>query len=97
MFYHIPINDEALQGLGGKRGIYFRETGNKDQMLRGTGEQKQNWGTGNITKYFFLFWEQGNKPINWGGQGNKPVRAEMIQGLNCLFSGHMIQNFESSN
>ena len=47
-------------GTGEKRYLFQR---NKGQMLRGTGEQRQNWGTGNIRKQIFDFggtWEQAN-------------------------------------
>ena len=52
-----PIG-EALSGdLGnrGKRVFISGEQGNKGQILRGTGKQRQYWGTGNIRKQIFDF------------------------------------------
>ena len=49
---------EALPGVWGnrgKRGFISGEQGNKGQILRGTGEQRQYWGTGNIRKQIFDF------------------------------------------
>ena len=37
----------------GEKGYLFQ--GNKGQILRGTGEQRQYWGTGNIRKQIFNF------------------------------------------
>ena len=56
------------RGLGeqGKRGIYFR----------GTGEQRQYWGTGNIRKQIFDFWvtrEQANLFQGNKGTGTAPL------------------------
>ena len=45
------------------------EQGNKGQFFRGTGEQRQYWGTGNIENEFSIFEEQGNKPIYFRGIG----------------------------
>ena len=53
--------------------------------MRGTGEQRQYWGTGNIRKQFFEFWgtgEQGNL-----FQGNKGTGTPLGGPHNCqLFS-----------
>ena len=49
---------EALPGVLGNRGtsqFISGERGNKGQILRGTGEQRQYWGTGNIRKQIFDF------------------------------------------
>ena len=46
--------------------IYFRGT-NKGHILRGTGEQRQYWGKGNIRKQFFFGGEQGNKLLYFRG------------------------------
>ena len=43
------------------------ELGNKGQILRGTGEQRQYWGTGNKENKFSILGEQGNKPIYFRG------------------------------
>ena len=58
------------QGFWGteEKGYLFQ--GNKGQILRGMGEQRQYWGTGNIRKQIFDFWgtsqfisrEQGPPP-----------------------------------
>ena len=37
------------------------EQENKGQILRGTGEQRQYWGTGNIRKQIFDFWGTGEQ------------------------------------
>ena len=68
----VLITEEALPGALGNRGkrvFISGGQGNKDQILRGNGEQRQYWGTGNIRKQFIDFWEtreqvnliQGNK------------------------------------
>ena len=49
---------EALRGVLGKRGkraFISGEQGNKGKLLRGTGEQRQYWGTGMIRKQIFDF------------------------------------------
>ena len=51
-------NIEALPGFFWKRGkrvFISGEQGNKGQILRGTGEQRQYWGTGNIRNQIFDF------------------------------------------
>ena len=74
---------QGLWGTG-EKGHLFQ--GNKGQILRGTGEQKQYWGTVNIRKQIFAFGEQGNKPIYFRGTGtpwevlNGPVNAHLISG-----------------
>ena len=76
-----PHINEALLGVLGNRGIrafISGEQGNKGQILRGTGEQRQYWGTGSIRKPIFDFGGtgelanlfQGNK-----GTGTPPGRA----------------------
>ena len=78
---------EALPGVlenRGKRVFISGEQGNKGQILRGTGEQRQYWGTGNIRKQIFDIWGtgeqanlfQGNKgtgTLPWGGGGGAPL------------------------
>ena len=61
---------EALPGVLGNRGtraFISGEQENKGQILRGTGEQRQYWGKGNIENKFSIFGEQGNKPIFFRG------------------------------
>ena len=51
-----PDTYEALPGVWGNRGkrvFISGEQGNKGQILRGTREQRQYWGTGNIRKQIF--------------------------------------------
>ena len=65
-------NSEALPGVLGNRGtrvFISGEQGNKGQILRGTGEQRQYWGTGNIRKQVFDFWGTGEQANLF--QGNK--------------------------
>ena len=76
--------NEALPGVLGNRGkrvIISGEQGNKGQILRGTGEQRQYWGTGNIRKQFFDFGgtgEQANLFQGNKGTGTHPGRASEI-------------------
>ena len=61
---------EALPGVWGNKGIYFRGTGEQRPNFegnRGTGEQRQYWGTGNIENKFLILGEQGNKPVYFSG------------------------------
>ena len=65
-------NLEALPGVLGNRGkrvFISGEQGNKGQILRGTGEQRQYWGTGNIRKQIFDFWGTGEQANLF--QGNR--------------------------
>ena len=61
---------EALPGVFGNRenrAFFSGEQGNKGQILRGTGDQRQYWGAGNIRKQISIFGEQGNKSIYFSG------------------------------
>ena len=60
---------EALPGVLGTRGNRAFISGNKGQILRETGEQRQYWGTGNIRKQIFDFWGTGEQANLF--QGNK--------------------------
>ena len=82
---------EALPGILGNRGnraFISWEQGNKGQILRGTGEQRQYWGTENIRKQIFYFWgigEQANLFQGNKGTGTPPPplgRASVV--LYCL-------------
>ena len=53
---------EALPRVSG-------EQGNKSKKLKGTGDQRQFWGTGNIENQDFDFGEQGKMPIFQGNKG----------------------------
>ena len=56
----------------GNRGISHLFQGNKGTSLKlkGTGEQRLFWGTGNIENEDFDFGEQGKMPIFSGEQGD---------------------------
>ena len=72
IFCRLITKDEALPGVLGYRGnraFISGEQGNKGQILRGTGEQRQYWGTGNIRKQIFDFWGTGEQANLF--QGNK--------------------------
>ena len=56
-------------GEQGKRVFISEEQGNKGQIVRGTGEQRQYWGTGNIRKQIFDFGGTGEQANLF--QGNK--------------------------
>ena len=59
-------NTEALPGVlwnKGTRATFSGEQGNKCHKIRGTGEHKQFWGTGNIENQDFVFGEQGHTAI----------------------------------
>ena len=61
---------EALPGVLGNREIrplVSGEQGNKSLKLKGTGEQRQFWGTGNIENQDFDFGEQGKMLIFFRG------------------------------
>ena len=76
---------EALPGVLGNRGtraFISGEHGNKGQFLRGTGEQRQYWGTGNIENKFSIFGEQGNKPIYFRGTREQ---VPPLGGPHCCF------------
>ena len=46
----------------GEQGVKrYSFQGNKCQILRETGEQRQYWGTGHIRKQIFDFWETGEQ------------------------------------
>ena len=69
-FIYLKDIHEARPGVLGNRGMgaYFSgEQGNKDPKMRGTGEQRQFWGTGNIENQDFVFGEQGKKAIYFRG------------------------------
>ena len=53
----------------GEKGYLFQ--GNKGQILRGTGEPRQYWGTGNIRKQIFDFGGTGEQANLF--QGNKGI------------------------
>ena len=78
------MHNEDLPGVLGNRGtraFISGEQGNKGQILRGTREQRQYWGTGNIRKQIFDFWgtgEQANLFQGNKGTGTPPGRASII-------------------
>ena len=80
-------NYEALPGVLGNTGsmaFISGEQGNQGQILRGTGEQTQYWGTGNTRKHILDFWGQGNKPIYFRGTREQvpPPPPPPREGLN---------------
>ena len=71
---NVSANIEALPGFLGNWGIrpfISGKQGNKSLKVKGTGEQKQFWGTGNIENQDFDFWEQGKMPFFPGEQVNR--------------------------
>ena len=82
--HHEKMSLEALLGVLGNRGtraFISGEQGNKGQILRGTGEQRQYWGTGNIRKQIFDFLgtgEQANLFQGNKGTGTPPGRASVF-------------------
>ena len=73
--------NEALPGVLGNRGtkaFILGEQEDKGQILRGTGEQRQYWRTGNIENKVSMLGEQGNKPIYFRGTRQK---APPLEGL----------------
>ena len=60
---------QGFWGTGEKRVFISGEQGNKCQIFRGTGEQRQYWETGNIRKQIFHFWGTGEQANLF--QGNK--------------------------
>ena len=68
---------EALSGVLRNRGIYFRVTGEQRLNFEGPGEQRQYWGTGNIT--FLILGNMGTSQFISGEQGNwyPPGRAAL--------------------
>ena len=62
-FFRQTAKTEALPRVLGNRGIrpfISWEQGNKSLKLKGTGEQRQFWGTGNVENQDFDFGKQGN-------------------------------------
>ena len=79
---------EALPGVLGNRGtraFISGEQGNKGQILRGTGEQRQYLGTGNIRKQIFDFWGTGGQANLF--QGNKGTGTPPLEGLTLSLEG----------
>ena len=56
-------------GTGEQGHLFQGEQGNKGPILRGTGEQRQYWGTGNIENQIFDIWGTGEQANLF--QGNK--------------------------
>ena len=84
IFCRLITKDEAFPGVleyRGNRAFISGEQGNKGQILRGTGEQRQYWGTGNIRKHIFRFLgNRGTSQFISGEQGNRnpPGRASKM-------------------
>ena len=83
------IIDEALPGVLGNRGtrsFISGEQGNKGQILRGTGEQRQYLGKGNKENKFSIFGEQGNNPIYFRGTREQVPPWEGLIGQKYIIS-----------
>ena len=79
----------GILGNRGNRAFISGEHGNKGQILMGTGEHRQYWGTGNIRKQIFDFWGTGEKGNLF--QGNKETGTPW-EGLGItVFSDRMIR------
>ena len=71
-------SSQGFWGIG-ERGHIFQ--GNKGPKLRGTGEQRQFCGPGNIENHDFVLGSRGKRPFISGEQGNwypPPGRAPWI-------------------
>ena len=74
-----PVKSEALPGFWGKREIrafISGKQGNKGQILRETGEQRQYLGTGNIRKHIFDFWGTWEQANLFQGNKGGPQKPE---------------------
>ena len=74
---------EALPGVWRNREIRLfisGEQGNKGLKPKGTGEQRQFWGTGNIVNQDFYFGEQGKMPIFQGNKGTGTFTPKPLGG-----------------
>ena len=79
-------------GNKGKRIFISRELGNKSLKLKGTGEQRQLWGTGNIENQDFDFGEQGKCRFFQGNKGTgTPSRMASI--FQNLIYGEILRDF----
>ena len=75
----------------GETGHLFQ--GNKGQIMRGTGKQRQYRGTGNIRKQIFDFWGTGERANLF--QGNKETGTPW-EGLKNRFMKQQSCRFEST-
>ena len=74
-------NREALPGVLGNRGTracISREQWNKGLILRGTGEQRQYWGTGNKKTNCRFLGNRGTSHFISGEQGNGYPAAKAL-------------------
>ena len=88
------FSNEALPGVLGNRGnraFISGEQGNKGQILRGTEEQRQYWGTGNIRKQIFDFWGTGEQANLF--QGNKGTGTHPWEGLSDVGKSYPGRDF----
>ena len=84
----ILTQNEALPGVLGNRGtraFISGEQGSKGQILRGTGEQRQYWGAGNIENQIFDIWGTGEQANLF--QGNKGTRTPPPGRASKMLSG----------
>ena len=87
---------EALPGVLGNRGsraFISGEKENKCQILRGSGEQRQYWGTGNTENNFSIFGEQGNKPIYFRGTREQVAPWEGLGSVGLILIAQAMSTF----
>ena len=91
-----PQSTRPSQGFwgAGEKVFISGEQGNKGKIFRGTGEQRQYWGTGNIRKHIFDFWEQVNKPIYFRGTREHVTPQG---GPHKLYKCRLLITFENSS
>ena len=89
--FSTATNAEALPRALGNRAFISGEQGNKGKILRGTGEQRQYLGTGNIRKQIFDFWGTGEQANLF--QGSKGTGTP-LGGPQCW---RLLTNFQYRN
>ena len=77
------MDPRLLRRNMGNRAFISGKQGNKGKILRGKGEQRQYWGTGNIRKQIFDFGgtvEQANLFQGNKGNGTAPPHTHTLGG-----------------
>ena len=59
-FVQLRRPSQGFGGTGTRAFLFSGEQGDKNIKIRGTGEHRQFWGTGNIENQDFVFGEQGH-------------------------------------
>ena len=72
-------------GTGETGHLFQGNRGTKAKFYRGTGEQKQYWGTWNIRKQIFDFWGTGEQANLF--QGNKGTETPLGGAQRCNSPG----------